>query len=418
MRLALLGVGTRGDVQPLLSLAWELKQRGHSVRLALPDLFVPGLLAAGLDAVPLGIDVEAMLNSDVGKKALANGDMLSFLKLLVDGERRASATMGDVIQDVCADAEGIVCTTLLTDRAAAVSEARRVPLVAQHVFPAPPTAAWAYPLLPMQSLGLDWLNRLVGVALMRATHAPVRPDIDAFRARYGLPKHGPSTLERNDAPGLTTLLAFSGHVVPRAPDWHDRIHVTGWCDVPDGLRRALGEAPDPALEAWLAEGPPPVFFGFGSMPVLDPEKLFRGVRAVVRDLGVRALVGAGWSRFARVEDKDIFVSPRFDHASVLPRCRAAVHHGGSHTTYASLRAGLPTHIAAVMADQPYWGSRLVHLGVGTTSPFKKLDEAALQRAVTGLLSPERRAAAAALAEKLRQDDGLGATIRHVEAMAR
>jgi UDP:flavonoid glycosyltransferase YjiC (YdhE family) len=36
MKLALIAYGTRGDVQPFLSLAWALQERGHTVRLIAP----------------------------------------------------------------------------------------------------------------------------------------------------------------------------------------------------------------------------------------------------------------------------------------------------------------------------------------------------------------------------------------------
>lgn len=415
MKIAIFGVGTRGDVQPLMSLAWVLRERGHHVTIALPDLFVPPLVAAGLRAVPLGIDVEGMIHGEVGKRALASGDTVSFLKLLIAGERAAAPAMDRAVLELGEGADVLVSSTLVAERALGLSEARGVPTVLQHVFPAPVTGDWAYPLLPFDSLGLRWLNRLSGLALMRATAAMVREDIQRYRAGLGLPPQRGHILETHQGPGLTTALALSPSVVARPADWPDSVHVTGWCDVPAGLRAAMGEAQDPALEAWLDAGPAPVFFGFGSMPVLDPARLLASVRAVGRALGVRALVGAGWSRYQQVDDPDLFVAPRFDHAAVLPRCRAAVHHGGSHTTYASLRAGLPTHIAWVMADQPYWGRRLVAMGVGTTSPFKDLDEAALQRAVQGLLDPQREAAAQALSARLRQEDGLGETVRHVEA---
>ena len=86
------------------------------------------------------------------------------------------------------------------------------------------------------------------------------------------------------------------------------------------------------MEEWL-DGPPPVFFGFGSMPVLDPNALLDSVKRICQKHSIRALIGSGWTRYPTTNLPDsIFIAPAFDHDRVLPRCCAAVHHGGAGTT--------------------------------------------------------------------------------------
>ena len=55
------------------------------------------------------------------------------------------------------------------------------------------------------------------------------------------------------------------------------------------------------------------------------------------------------------------------HEWLLPRCAAAVHHGGAGTTAASLRAGKPTVVTPVMVDQFFWAQRVNALGVGAAA---------------------------------------------------
>jgi sterol 3beta-glucosyltransferase len=75
------------------------------------------------------------------------------------------------------------------------------------------------------------------------------------------------------------------------------------------------------------------------------------------------------------------VAGPLDHADLLPRCRAAVHHGGAGTTHVGLMAGIPAVICSVFADQPFWGARVERLGVGTHLPFVRLDAASLEAAL-------------------------------------
>jgi sterol 3beta-glucosyltransferase len=52
------------------------------------------------------------------------------------------------------------------------------------------------------------------------------------------------------------------------------------------------------------------------------------------------------------------------HDWLFAQIDAAAHHGGSGTTGASLRAGIPTIIRPFFGDQFFFGSRVEDIGVG------------------------------------------------------
>lgn len=160
------------------------------------------------------------------------------------------------------------------------------------------------------------------------------------------------------------------------------------------------------LEAWLAAGPPPVYLGFGSMPVLDAKSLLDTARRALRLVGARGVVSAGWSQLLEPSDPDLYVVDAVDHAALFGRCVAAVHHGGSGTTFASLRAGLPTLVCSVFADQPLWGARCRQLGVGDTLPFAALGTKSLTAGLRTLLREDTRAQTQQLAMRLATERGL------------
>jgi UDP:flavonoid glycosyltransferase YjiC (YdhE family) len=143
------------------------------------------------------------------------------------------------------------------------------------------------------------------------------------------------------------------------------------------------------------------------MPVLDSQAALTLISKVSSSLGVRALVGAGWSDVAAgaSEDGQVRVVAELDHEAVLPLCRAAVHHGGAGTTASTLRAGLPTVICSIFADQPFWGAQLRRLGVGTTLKFTDLTELTLLDALAPVLTDDYRRRAIDLGEQLRSESG-------------
>lgn len=211
------------------------------------------------------------------------------------------------------------------------------------------------------------------------------------------------------------LLAYSPALFPAPSDWPAGVRPTGALAPWPELRARLGESGLPEeLEAWLGAGPPPVFLGFGSMPVLDPDSLLGAARRSLRRLGVRGVIGAGWSALPGARDELTFTLDHVDHQSLLPRCAAAVHHGGSGTVHASLAAGAPTLVCSVFADQPFWGRRCRALGVGETFPFHKLDERRLSAGLSTVLEGRVADAARALAAEMEQEEPIADAIEAIE----
>ena len=182
--------------------------------------------------------------------------------------------------------------------------------------------------------------------------------------------------------------------------------VVGSMRLPAAARARLGESTgNPELSAWLRKGPPPVYFGLGSMPVRDPAAMIRLVAATTRKRGERAVICAGWSAFEVAETipDHVRLVGALDHEWLFPQCSAAVHHGGAGTVFTAASAGLPSVVCSVFADQPFWGARLERLGVGVHLPFKKVNAASLEKAMGRIVEPDIRNKAAQLGEQLRAE---------------
>nr|MDT0524308.1 glycosyltransferase [Streptomyces sp. DSM 41633] len=151
----------------------------------------------------------------------------------------------------------------------------------------------------------------------------------------------------------------------------------------------------------VAEGTPPICFGFGSMPVESPSATVEMIASACAELGQRALVCSGWSDYSDV--------PRYDHvkvvgavnyAAVFPACRAAVHHGGAGTLAASLRAGVPTLVLWIDGVQPVWASRVKLLNVGAVRSFSSTTQDTLVADLGKVLDPACAARARSVAARM------------------
>uniref|UniRef100_A0A5Q5CIE9 Glycosyl transferase n=1 Tax=Mycobacterium sp. (strain JLS) TaxID=164757 RepID=A0A5Q5CIE9_MYCSJ len=143
---------------------------------------------------------------------------------------------------------------------------------------------------------------------------------------------------------------------------------------------------DDDVVSWAAAGTPPVYFGFGSMPVKSPADAVAMIEAACADLGERALICSGvWDVGELPHAAHVKIVRSVNHAAVFPLCRAVVHHGGAGTTAAGVRAGVPTLVLWVGAEQPIWGSRVKHLGVGDYQRFSSTTRKSLRRALSRVL---------------------------------
>lgn len=422
MKIALITHGTRGDVQPFAVLALALKERGHDVTLAVPPNLQTFVQKCGVRAEKIAIDSQAFMESEEGRKWLASGNVSAFM------ERMSAVThthRDELIEDylrACDSADLIVTGVLTEDFAAVVAEHRRVPLLPLHFNPLRPTDAFPNILVTTRSLPFRALNRATHALLENVWWKGHRDDVNVFRQRLGLPPANRSTARRLAEQGTYTVHAFSPRLLPQPLDWGHTMPVVGSIGLPDEVRNRLGEAtPDPDLAAWLRKGKPPVYFGFGSMPVRDPADMLEIVSTVTQKRDERAIIGAGWSRLEAAKNlpDHVRIVGAVDHGWLFPQCSAAVHHGGAGTTFATASAGLPSVVCSVFADQPFWGARLERLGVGVHLPFKKLNAASLEKALGRISEPSVIKAAARLGADLRAEpDAVPSIVALVEQLGK
>ena len=132
----------------------------------------------------------------------------------------------------------------------------------------------------------------------------------------------------------------------------------------------------------------------------DPGALVMAIGRACRGVGERAVVSAGWNDFDVSSDDTVRIVGQVDHRTVLPACRAVVHHGGAGTTSAALRAGKPAVVCSVGSDQPFWGAQLERLGVGASMTLSQLDAHSLEDRLRTVLDPQYTRRANAVAAQL------------------
>jgi len=419
MHITVLAIGTRGDVQRLLALAVGLRRTGqHQVCLAAPDDLEPLAREQGLDFSPLGMDARRLL----GMGDLAAGMESGRNSILWVGQimRQIRPTLEQLMQNTwlaCRGAERIVFSTMGLG-AYHCAEKLGVPCYWAIPFPGlTRTRAFPNPVFPPLPLGRAynlWTHRLGEQVLQQLTGR----FLNRWRQeRFHLPAIPLGTWPYGQLHGqpLPVLYTFSPLVVPRPPDWGEHVHMTGYWfldDPPDWQ-------PPARLVEFLDAGRPPVYVGFGSMAHRNPQQTTQLVQKALERSGQRGVLVTGWGGLADAglpRTADVFMLDSIPHAWLFPRVAAVVHHGGSGTTGAGLRAGVPSVLVPHAGDQPFWARRVADMGIGPRPiPRRHLTVERLAAAMTRAVMDEgMRARAAAIGQTIRAENGIGRAIEVIE----
>ena len=214
---------------------------------------------------------------------------------------------------------------------------------------------------------------------------------------------------------VPVLDAYSPTVVPSPPGCGEWLHVTGYWF----LDSDAAWSPPADLIDFISAGSPPVVIGFGSTPFPGGENVTGLVSQALKLSGRRGVLLSGGSKLAtgRISN-DLFGAVFAPHSWLFPQASAVVHHGGAGVTGAALRAGLPSVVVPVFADQPFWGARMFELGVSPRPiPARRLTVEALAEAIRLTGSTAMRSRAAGLGEVIRREDGVARAVDAIHAHA-
>lgn len=406
MRVLILATGTRGDVQPYVALGLGLQAAGHQVLFVSSQTFRDFVCDRDLAFHPLSVDVKQVLNSEIGTEILQKGsNPIQFLRLY---QKLMQPYIDQQLQEswqACQGAEALIYSPL-SFGSASFGEKLRVPHFLAKIQPMGITRAFPSPVTP-PGIKLGGLYNLLTYKIVRlASKQTLTPPVKEW-----LQTHldiSPTRSWRQLKYQKAQLFGFSRFVVPKPPDWPDNWHVTGyWVLEPQQQQSS------PDLVKFLAAGPPPVYIGFGSMKSRSPQELTQLAVKALNLSGQRGVLLTGWGGLSQIDlPETVHVVDSVSHDWLFPQMAAVVHHGGSGTTAASLRAGVPTVVTPFVADQPFWGDRIHQLGVGPAAiQQKNLAAETLATAISEAVSNSKfKAQAQHLSRKINAENGVEAAV--------
>ena len=395
MRALLSTIGSRGDVQPLVALALQLKALGADARLCVPPDFREWIESLGIPVTPIGPDVR---NAGAARRTATATPAPPSPEQLRQVIEATVATQFETVTEAARDCDVIVAATALQIAARSVAEMMGIPYVfaayCPNVLPSPLHAPPLLPPAPGQSPAPASASNLELWAR----------DAERFNATFG-----EALNSRRASLGLAPVDNVRRYMFTDRPWLAADPTLAPWPDPSDqavyqpGAWILADERPLSAeLERFLEAGEPPVYFGLGS--VHAPRDVSQVMVEASRALGRRAIVSRGWADLSLVDDeRDCFAVDEVNLQELFTRVAAVVHHGGAGTTTLAASAGAPQVVIPQVYDQHYWAQRIHALGIGTAHAPGPPTTDSLTSALTRTLQPEVAGRARSIAASVRGD---------------
>lgn len=421
LTFAMMMIGSRGDVQPYIALCQGLMNEGHKCIILTHGEFKEKVESYGIGFREIGGDPRELMELMITHGSISYAFIREAISHFKDWFKDLMKSSWNAMKHSEAD---VFIESPSSMVGIHIAEALDIPYF--RAFTMPWTKTKAYPqafLAPDQKHSGNY-NAFTYVMYDRLVWFGTSKYVNKWRKHMGLPETDLETLHQEDVP---FLYCVSPTVLVPPLDQPNWIHTCGYWELrPSRNKKAFGDA---RIEAFIKKARedkvPLVYIGFGSIIVSDPEAMNQTVLDAIEQSGVRCVVARGWmSRSTKKKDhgkdegqgkkslncENVCDVDSVDHQWLFPQMDACVHHGGSGTTGASLRAGKPTIIKPFFGDQFFYGRRVEDLGVGRY--LKKLTTRGLADALRECTSNKQMIRqAAVLGEQIRHEHGVEEAIR-------
>lgn len=413
MKIVILAVGTRGDVQPYIALGLGLRSAGNDVRIAAASNFEQFIRDYGLEYARLEGNFRELMETDIMQQLMAKQNPFLAYREMTNMLRHILECFAADSWRACQGADALIFSTVAVT-GYHVAEKLGIPSCWAPLQPISRTRAFPSMVIPIRYDHNGSLNLFTHILEEQLAWQPSRSFVNRWRKEsLGLkpyPFSGPNAiLEKNHYP---IIYGYSPSVLPKPLDWGDWIHVAGYwfLDHPVDWQSPVD------LVDFIQAGKPPIYIGFGSMNNRDAQTMTQIVVDAITLTKERAVLTTGWGSLSDMNLPDtIYRVDAVPHDWLFPQMAAAVHHGGAGTTAAALRAGIPSVVVPHLVDQPFWGKRIFELGVGPRPiHHRQITAESLAKSITTTVNDkEMKRRATSLAERIQAEDGIARAVELV-----
>ena len=357
LNVVMYGLGTGGDIDPIVALGLEFKSRGHKVSVLSNDYFKETIASTGLEFFSIGtVEQYQRGNSVEAWQADNYSDNFEFY------HAPAFEPSFEYVKSILW--QGQVVLVALDERNGAVAAALRygIPFIKVILQPNLLFSAFSPPAPQCWTITKK-LPGFIVRALLRINRkhgfehfyeAPYAAEYIATRERLGCP-----LLFQTKSDANLQLAFFPEWFGMRPKDWPTDLKCIGFHLANRPNQKAREE-----MDVLFNQLGSPIIFTSGT-GVKDVAEIFREGRKICELLQIPGLFVGGDIGKEILDGSDLCAHMSYiDFEYALPKARAIIHHGGVGTTAQAIKAGIPQLIRPIKYDQPDNANRIAKLGLG------------------------------------------------------
>lgn len=365
MKILLISIGTRGDIEPFLAIAEMLKAEQHEVICAFPEQFRKSTEELDLQFYGLSPEFLELLHSKDGEVVMGGGKSLlgkaiSFIRL---------AKKGMAVNKVMMQEQHSIINTVQADLILHHNKAV-YPLYSAVKYNIPQKIISPVPYIVHLVKGyahLGFRKSILGFNIEELSYKIANYGLLRFVRSWSQNLKGEQKATHKElkaclanTPLIYTIspTLFSGTITPESPakvlGYHERTIETNW-------------EPSDDLLNFLDAHAKILFITFGSMTNPWPEKITRLFCEILQENKIPAIINTAYGGLLKLDDADktlIHFEEGLPYHWILPKMYAMVHHGGSGTTHLSVKYGCASMVIPHIVDQFMWNQILYKKGLG------------------------------------------------------
>ncbi len=363
MKILLISIGTRGDMEPFLAIGDILKEKGHEVLCAFPEHFRSLAKESNIEFASLGKKYTKLLNSDAWKAFMGGSStglrkLFSLISLSIESSqinKELIFKQYEIIKKERPDRilyngksiYPIIWEINNRGKTILISPVPYIHYVKDHTHVAfhsnfgsffnKLTYSFAdFGLVITIIIAIKWLN-----IQRKITQRKIKKTISSRKVIY----------------------TISPTLFPKPEYWNKNIKVLGYHE----RDKTINWKPEKNLEKYMAKHNKILFITFGSMANPNPEKKTNVILDILEKHNIPAIINTasgGLIKPTKYNTKLFHFVKQVPYDWIFPKIYAVIHHGGSGTTHTAIKHGCATMIIPHIIDQYAWNNLVSELGIG------------------------------------------------------
>lgn len=414
MNITIVTVGSRGDIQPYIALGIGLREKGFNVKIITNENFKSFIEAFNISFHPVKGDIKEILNSEAGIKTLESGYSLKFLKHFFEVLSEYFEDLLDSVIEVSKDTDFMIFSPLAFI-CHSVAEYYGIKSISATLQPMNKTKEFPSFIFPEKLSFIPGYNELSHLILEYSSWELIKKSVNkSVYKRFGKTIKFRDTKKYLEKTNFNYIYGFSKYIIPKPSDWSVNHHVTGYWF----LDTQKNWHPPQELINFLDTDKKIIYAGFGSMLSRDPYETSKIIFDSIKNLDIKLIVSTGWGglKVQGMIDDNVYVTEQLPHDWLFSKINAAIHHCGSGTTSAALKAGIPSIPVPFFSDQPFWANRIYNLGLSTKPINRKdLNSSNLRTVIKEALNNENMInRSLIISDKIKTENGVENSVKIIE----